>query len=94
MNDDEQIEQLITQTLDGALATIQAHLQEIEQNKDVLQVKNPKEFVYGLIIGSALTTGITGLVQIKKAMPTQEDQIKIRDIVYKNVPQIRERIFD
>jgi len=94
MNDDEQIEQLITQTLDGALATIQAHLQEIEQNKDVLQVKNPKEFVYGLIIGSALTTGITGLVQIKKTMPSQEDQLKIRDIVYRNVPQIRERIFD
>ena len=93
MSYDEQIEQLINQTLDGALATVPAHLQEIEQNKETLHVENPKEFVYGLIIGSALTTGITGLVQIKKEMPTPEDQIKIRDIVYKNVPLIRERIF-
>jgi len=57
------------------------------------QGENPKEFVYGLIVGSALTTGITGLVQIKKELPTPEDQIKIRDMVYKKIPQIRERIF-
>lgn len=93
MSQDEQLEQLINSTLDGALATIPAHLQEIEQNKDIVKVENPKEFVYGLIVGSALTTGITGLVQLKKEMPTPEDQIKIRDMVYKKIPQIRERIF-
>ena len=93
MSENEQLEQLINQTLDGALATIPAHLQEIEQNKDVIQVENPNEFVYGLIIGSALTTGIMGLVQIKQGLPTPEDQIKIRDMVYKKIPQIRERIF-
>jgi hypothetical protein len=93
MNQDEQLEQLINQTLDGALSTVPAHLDEIEQNKDIIKVENPKEFVYGLIVGSALTTGITGLVQIKKELPTPEDQIKIRDIVYKKIPQIRERIF-
>ena len=70
MNQDEQLEQLINQTLDGALATVPAHLDEIEQNKDIIKVENPKEFVYGLIVGSALTTGITGLVQIKKELPT------------------------
>jgi len=26
-------------------------------------------------------------------MPTSEDQIKVRDIVYKHIPEIRERIF-
>jgi len=93
MSDNEQLEQLINQTLDGALATIPAHLQEIEQNKDIIQVENPNEFVYGLIIGSALTTGIMGLVQIKQGLPTPEDQIKIRDMVYKKIPQVRERIF-
>ena len=93
MSENEQLEQLINQTLDGALATIPAHLQEIEQNKDVIQVENPNEFVYGLIIGSALTAGIMGLVQIKQGLPTPEDQIKIRDMVYKKIPQIRERIF-
>ena len=93
MSQDDQLEQLIAQTLDGALATIPAHLQEIEQNKDTIKVENPKEFVYGLIVGSALTTGITGLVQIKKELPTPEDQVKIRDMVYKHIPLIRERIF-
>ncbi len=93
MSRDEQLEQLINQTLDGALATIPAHLQEIEQNKDIIKVENSNEFVYGLIIGSALTTGIMGLVQIKQGIPTAEEQIKIRDMVYKKIPQIRERIF-
>ena len=68
-------------------------LQEIEQNMQIIQTENPKEFVFGLIVGAALTTGITGIVQIKKSMPTPEDQIKIRDMVYKKIPQIRERIF-
>ena len=77
MSQDEQLEQLINQTLDGALATIQAHLDEIEQNNEIVKVENPKEFVYGLIVGSALTTGITGLVQLKKELPTPEDQIQI-----------------
>jgi len=93
MSEDEQLEQLINQTLDGSLATISAHLQEIEQNKHIIQTENPKEFVFGLIVGAGLTTGITGIVQIKKSMPTAEDQIKIRDMVYKKIPQIRERIF-
>ena len=66
MSEDEQLEQLINQTLDGSLATIPAHLQEIEQNKHIVQTENPKEFVFGLIVGAALTTGITGIVQIKK----------------------------
>lgn len=93
MSENDQLEQLINQTLDGALASIPAHLQEIEQNKDIIQVENSNEFVYGLIIGSALTTGIMGLVQIKQGLPTAEDQIKIRDMVYNKIPQIRERIF-
>ena len=93
MSENEQLEQLIDQTLDGALATIPAHLEEIEQNKHIIKVENSNEFVYGLIIGSALTAGIMGLVQIKQDIPTPEDQIKIRDMVYKKIPQIRERIF-
>jgi len=30
----------------------------------------------------------------RKEMPTEEDQIKVRDIIYKHRPEIRERIFD
>jgi len=94
MNENEQLEQLINQTLDGAMATIPAHLLEIEQNKELLKVENPKEFVFGLIMGISL--GMASALQsaMKKKMPTPEDQIKIRDMVYKKIPQIRKRLFE
>jgi hypothetical protein len=33
------------------------------------------------------------ILSAQKEMPTAEDQIKVRDIVYKHIPEIRERIF-
>ena len=33
------------------------------------------------------------ILSAQKEMPTEEDQMKIRDIVYKHIPEIRERIF-
>ena len=94
MSEDEQLEQLINQTLDGAIAAIPAHLSEIEQNKTVLMVDNPKEFVYGLIMGMSLGMASALLSAMKNGVPTQEDQLKIRDMVYKKIPQIRERLFE
>lgn len=91
--EEEQLEQLINQTLEGAIAAIPAHLSEIEQNKSVLKVDNPKEFVYGLIMGMSLGMASAMLSAMKNGIPTQEDQLKIRDMVYKKVPQIRERLF-
>jgi hypothetical protein len=45
-----------------------------------------------MIMGMAL--GMSGaILSAQKEAPTPEDQIKVRDIVYKNIPQIRERIF-
>ena len=89
---EEQLEMLITQTINGAIATIPSYLEEIEQNKEVLKVENPKEFVYGIIMGMAL--GMSGaILSAQKESPTIEDQEKIRDIVYKHIPEIRERIF-
>ena len=93
MSEDEQLEQLINQTLDGAMASIPAHLTEIEQNKDILKVDNPKEFVFGLIMGMALGMASAMLSAMKNGIPTPQDQLKIRDMVFKKVPQIRERIF-
>lgn len=90
----KQLEQLINQTVEGTMAVIPAHLQEIEQNNDLLKIKDPKEFIFGLIIGSALGTAVSMLSAMKKALPTQEDQLMIRDLVYRKVPQIRERIFE
>ena len=89
---EEQLEMLITQTINGAVATIPSYLQEIEENKETLKVENPQEFVYGIVMGMAL--GMSGaILSAQKEMPTPEDQIKVRDIVYKHIPEIRERIF-
>ena len=90
---EEELETIIEQTINGAISTIPAYMDEIKENKETLKVEDPKEFVYGMVMGMAL--GLTGAVlSAQKDVPTQEDQIKVRDIVYKNIPQIRERIFN
>ncbi|AFS82872.1 hypothetical protein [Candidatus Nitrosopumilus sediminis] len=90
---EDQLEEIILQTINGAVATIPAYLEEINQNKETLKVEDPKEFVYGIVMGMAL--GMSGaILSAQKEMPTTEDQIKVRDIVYKHIPEIRERIFN
>jgi len=42
---EEQLETLILQVINGAVATIPAYLDEIKENKKVLKVENPQEFV-------------------------------------------------
>jgi len=93
MSEDEQLKVVIEQTIRGAIATIPSYLQEIEENKDILKVTEQKEFVYGLIIGMALSMAVASLTSIKKGMPTTEDQLKIRDMVYSKIPEIRKEIF-
>jgi len=89
---EDQLEELIAQTINGAVATIPSYLQEIKENKEIFKVDNPKEFVYGIVMGMAL--GMSGaILSAQKEMPTKEDQIKVRDIIYKHMPEIRERIF-
>lgn len=91
MSQDE-LETIIEQTINGAISTIPAYMEEIKQNKETLKVEEPKEFVYGMIMGMAL--GMSGaILSAQKEVPTPEDQIRVRDIVYKNIPHIRERIF-
>ncbi|KAG2471665.1 MAG: hypothetical protein NPMRTHETA2_2840006 [Nitrosopumilales archaeon] len=93
MSEDEQLKVVIEQTISKAIATIPSYLQEIEENKDILKVTEQKEFVYGLIIGMALSMAVASLTSIKKGMPTSEDQLKIRDMVYSKIPEIRKEIF-
>ncbi len=91
MNEDE-LEMLIIQTINGAMATIPSYMQEIKENKELFKVDDPKEFVFGIVMGMAL--GMSGaILSAQKEMPTAEDQMKVRDIVYKHIPEIRERIF-
>jgi len=89
---DDQLETLIIQVINGAVTTIPAYLDEIKENKEVLKVENPQEFVYGIVMGMALGMG-GAILSAQKEMPTESDQMKIRDIVYKHIPEIRERIF-
>jgi hypothetical protein len=89
---EDQLETLIIQVINGAVTTIPSYLDEIKENKEVLKVENPQEFVYGIVMGMALGMG-GAILSAQKEVPTEEDQIKIRDIVYKHIPEIRERIF-
>ena len=89
---EEQIEMVITQTINGAVATIPAYLEDIKQNQETLKVENPKEFVYGMVMGMVL--GMSGaLLSAQEDIPTTEEQMKVRDIIYKYIPEIREQIF-
>ena len=93
MAEDEQPQTMINQTIELAITQKDAYIKEIEISNNILKIKDKKEFVFGLIMGQVLGLGIAALTQIKQGQPTPEDQIKIRDMVYKTVPQIRERIF-
>ena len=90
--DDAALEMLIDQTIDGAVSTIPDQIEVIKQNRESLKVTDPNEFVYGLIMGMALGLG-GAILTAQKGTPTPEDQLKVRDIVFKKIPQIREQIF-
>jgi hypothetical protein len=92
MSEEQQLEELINQTLDVTLSTIPIYLQEIEQNKADLHVDNVKEFVFGVIMGMSLGIASTAIAAMRNGIPSEEDQIKVRDMVYAKIPQIRERI--
>ncbi|MCV0400789.1 MAG: hypothetical protein K5777_02220 [Nitrosopumilus sp.] len=89
---EDQLEELIIQVINGAVSTIPSYLDEIKENKEVLKVEEPKEFVYGIVMGMALGMG-GAILSAQTETPTVEDQMRIRDIVYKHIPEIRERIF-
>ena len=90
---EEQMEMLIIQTINGAVATIPSYLEDINQNRETLKVENSKEFVYGMIMGMAL--GMSGAVlSTQEDIPTDNEQTKISDIIYKYIPEIREQIFN
>lgn len=90
---EDPLESIITQVINGAISTIPAYLEDIKENKETLKVENPQEFVYGIVMGMALGMG-GAILSAQKEVPTTEDQVKIRDLVYKYIPEIRERIFN
>ncbi len=95
---EKQLEIMVTQTVELAISQKDAYFKEIEASNEILKIKDQKEFVFGLIMGQILGLGIAALAQMKAASgqgnPTPQDQMKIRDMAYKLVPQIRERVFE
>jgi|TARA_B110000438_G_scaffold101415_1_gene100335 hypothetical protein len=90
---EDPLEAIILQTINGAIATIPGYMEEIKQNKETLKVENAQEFVYGIVMGMAL--GMSGaILSAQDKPPTNEDQMRVRDIIYKHIPDIRERIFN
>ena len=89
---EDPLEAIILQTINGALSTVPGYLEEIKQHNDMLKVENAQDFVYGIVMGVAL--GMTGaILSSQEKPPTVEDQMRVRDIIYKHIPEIRERIF-
>ena len=89
---EDPLEAIILQTINGALSTVPGYLEEIKQNNDTLKVDNAEDFVYGIVMGVAL--GMTGaILSSQEKPPTIEDQMRVRDMIYKHIPEIRERIF-
>ena len=95
---EKQLEVMVTQTVELAISQKDAYFKEIEASNEILKIKDSKEFVFGLIMGQILGLGVAALAQMKAASgqgnPTPQDQMKVRDMAYKMVPQIRERIFE
>ena len=94
MSAEEQLQQMVDQTIEMAIMNIDAYMKEIEASNEILKIKDPKEFVFGLIMGQILGLGVAALAQMKGGNPTPQDQMQVRDMAYKRVPQIRERIFE
>ena len=87
------LEELIKRTIEGAIQSIPAHLYEVEASKEILKVVDQKEFVYGLVMGMGLGMATAAVTTVKKQMPTSEDMMRIKNTVYKMVPDIRKNIF-
>ena len=96
MSAEEQLQAIVDKTIENAIMNLDNYQNEVNASNDILKVKEMKEYVFGLIMGQVLLGGISALAQMKggKEMPTPQEQTKIRDMVYKRVPQIRERIFE
>ena len=90
---EKQLEVMINQTVELAISQKDAYFKEIEASNEILKIKDQKEFVFGLIMGQILGLGVAALAQMKAASgqgnPTPQDQMKVRDMAYKQVPQIR-----
>ena len=93
MDENQTLEELVKRTIDGAIQSIPAHFYEIQSSNDILKINDQKEFVYGLVVGMGLGMATAAVTTLKKNIPSSEDLMRIKNIVYKMIPKIREQIF-
>lgn len=93
MYEEQKLEELVKRTIDGAIQSIPAHFYEIRSSNEILKVSDQKEFVYGLVVGMGLGMATAAVTTFKQNVPTSEDLMRIKNMVYKMIPQIREEIF-
>ena len=94
MSAEEKLQAIVDKTIENAIVNLDNYQNEVNASNDVLKVKDTKEYVFGLIMGQVLLGSALAQMKGGKEMPTPQEQTKIRDMVYKRVPQIRERIFE
>ncbi len=93
MDENQALEELVKRTIEGAIQAVPAHLYEVEASKDILKVVDKNEFVYGLVMGMGLGMATAAVTTFKREIPTSEDLMRIKNIVYKMIPEIRGSIF-
>lgn len=93
MDENQTLEELVKRTIEGAIQSIPAHLYEVEASKDILKVVDKNEFVYGLVVGMGLGMATAAVATFRQEVPSSEDLMRIKNFVYKMVPDIREHIF-
>ena len=93
MDENQTLEELVKRTIEGAIQSIPAHLYEVEASKEILKVADKNEFVYGLVVGMGLGMATAAVATLKREIPSSEDLMRIKNLVYKMVPVIRENIF-
>jgi hypothetical protein len=93
MDENQALEELVKRTIEGAIQAVPAHLYEVEASKDILKVVDKNEFIYGLVMGMGLGMTTAAVTTFKHEIPTSEDLMRIKNIVYKMIPEIRGSIF-
>ena len=84
MGAEEDLQAMINQTVELAISQKDAYFKEIEASNEILKINDPKEFVFGLIMGQILGLGVAALAQMKASSgqgnQTPQDQMKVRDL--------------